>query len=113
MKYMFQLIFTTICILISSHGYADDEITIHTSHATGTERIIKRPALNYFMTTYTQAQENKAFAQSSSGAWAGRVNVTTIENAKLQALVACQGYNTKESLYPCEIIDLNGSLMYE
>ncbi|MEH6347217.1 MAG: hypothetical protein V7785_19130 [Bermanella sp.] len=114
MKVIFKIA-SLLCLgFISSYTYCNEEITIYQNTNTGTESIIRKPALNYYLTTYTEAKEHKAFAQSSSGAWAGRVYNTSIETAKLNALVACQGNNEKhEKNYPCEIIVEEGSLLYE
>ncbi len=114
MKEVFKIAALLSTFLLSSYAFPSEEITIYENTNTGTESIIRKPALNYYLTTYTEAKEHKAFAQSSSGAWAGRVYNTSIETAKLNALVACQGNNEKhEKNYPCAIIDENGSLLYE
>ncbi len=77
------------------------------------DKIINRQALDYYTNTYKYSRENKAFAQSQSGAWAARINVSSIENAKFQALSNCQGYNENELTYPCRIIDVNNSSIFE
>ncbi len=114
MKVIFKIA-PLLCLgFISGYTYSNEEITVYQNTNTGTESIIRKPALNYYLTTYSEAKEHKAFALSSSGAWAGRVYNTSIEAAKLNALVACQGNNEKyEKSYPCAIIDENGSLLYE
>ena len=81
---------------------------IHTNHAKGVASIISNKALESFNTEYTKALKNKAFAQSLSGAWNWRSNMTSVDHAKTSALIACQRHNKKyEDLYPCEIIHVN------
>ena len=63
---------------------------------------------------YSTYPENKAFAQSLTGAWGWIADATTVEHAKTAALANCQSNNTEtEFLYPCEIININGKWVEE
>ena len=84
------------------------EITIYQNNQQGLDSIISNRAMESFQGEYADAPENKAFAQSVSGAWNWKSNRTSIEHAKTSALVGCQRNNKKsEDLYPCEVIHVN------
>ncbi len=86
------------------------KITIYENNAEGINTIISNKALESFKTKYVKASENKAFAQSTSGAWSWKSNRTSVEHAKTSALIGCQHNNKKfEDLYPCKIININGT----
>jgi len=75
----------------------------------GLASIMSKQALERYREKYVSGEENKAFAQSVSGAWAFRTARTSIEHAKTNALVACQANNKiYEATYPCKIINING-----
>ncbi len=83
-------------------------ITIYKNHAKGIDSIIGKKALKSFTTEYKNSSLNKAFAQSTSGAWNWKSNRTSMEHAKTSALIGCQRNNKKhEDLYPCKVIHLN------
>lgn len=87
----------------------DNSITIYENNKSGVGSIISNKALESFNEKYLPANENKAFAQSLSGAWDWRSNRTSVDHAKTSALVGCQRNNEQsEDLYPCRIINVNG-----
>lgn len=89
---------------------AEPRFKLYSSNKTGIESIITNEALKSFKTGYANATDNKAFAQSASGAWNWKSNRTSIEHAKNSALIGCQRNNKKsEDLYPCKVIHLNGN----
>ncbi|MDF1764226.1 MAG: hypothetical protein P1U57_12530 [Oleibacter sp.] len=92
-----------------SDSPAIQPITIYKNNKKGMESIITRKALDSYNSEYLDATENKAFAQSLTGAWDWKSNRTSVEHAKTSALVGCQRHNRKsEDVYPCEIINING-----
>lgn len=103
------------CATIKQNGVSDKSssipshpIKIYQNHAQGIDSIISNEALISFNTDYKDASPNKAFAQSTSGAWSWKSNRTSIEHAKTSALIGCQRNNRKsEDLYPCKIIHAN------
>lgn len=87
---------------------AEPRFKLYSSNKSGIESIITNEALKSFKTGYANAKENKAFAQSASGAWNWKSNRTSIEHAQNSALIGCQRNNKKsEDLYPCKVIHLN------
>lgn len=89
---------------------AESKIKFYSNNKSGIESIITNQALKSFNTGYENATENKAFAQSASGAWNWKSNRTSIEHAKNSALIGCQRNNKKsEDSYPCKVIHLNGN----
>jgi hypothetical protein len=85
-------------------------IKIYENNRKGINAIISKKALESFNTEYTKAPRNKAFAQSTSGAWNWKSNRTSVEHAKTSALIGCQRNNKRsEDLYPCEVININGA----
>ena len=78
----------------------------------GVDSIITNDALESYKTKYLKSSNNKAFAQSVSGAWSWKSNRTSKDHAKSSALIGCQNNNRKvEDLYPCKIININGKWM--
>ena len=74
------------------------------------ERIISKNALKSYETKYKEAENHKAFAQSETGSWTWKKNMTTKEYAIKAALIGCQLNNKKhEEKYPCKIINVDGS----
>lgn len=91
-------------------AFPQSKITMYENKAEGINTIISNKALESFKTEYAEAPENKAFAQSASGAWNWKSNRTSVEHAKTSALIGCQRNNKKsENLYPCKIININGA----
>ena len=89
---------------------AESRMKLYNNNKSGIESIITNQALKSFKTGYANATENKAFAQSASGAWNWKSNRTSIEHAKNSALIGCQRNNKKsEDLYPCKVIHLNNN----
>lgn len=70
--------------------------------------LITGSALRSFNEDYIEAPKNRAFAQSTSGAWNWKSDRTSIEHAIISALIGCQRNNKKsEDLYPCKVIHIN------
>lgn len=73
------------------------------------EQLISAEALIALKQKYEKSQNNKAIAQSQSGAWGFTVNQDSELKASEEALTWCQKYNKRhESLFPCHVINLNG-----
>ncbi|TQV73890.1 AgmX/PglI C-terminal domain-containing protein [Aliikangiella marina] len=67
--------------------------------------LISKSALESYEKKYIEKSENKAFAQSYTGAWAWRANFTSIEHAVKAVYLDC----LKNSNYkPCKIVNING-----
>ncbi|NRB39791.1 MAG: hypothetical protein HRU20_15210 [Pseudomonadales bacterium] len=93
---------TALSVLCSNTLGAEEE-------KVGIESIISKKALTSYLTKYSDATDNKAFAQSESGVWNWRSNRTSVEYAKSSALIACRADNKNyEKDYPCQLIDVNG-----
>lgn len=69
-------------------------------------KIISNDAKKAFISEYSIAEENKAFAQSPGGAWAYSAGKYTLESAKLKALERCNGYLSQDDK-PCKVINEN------
>ncbi|HOY70067.1 MAG TPA: hypothetical protein PL131_05305 [Methylotenera sp.] len=75
--------------------------------AAGTERILSNDALKGFNEEYLPAKTNKAFAQSSSGAWGWVSDLTSRKHAILGAIAQCKQYLEKGEP-ACKVINVNG-----
>jgi hypothetical protein len=84
------------------------EYVRYENNAKGKDKLMHLDTVKGFE-EYSSYRDNKAFAQSLSGAWGWTSEATSIEHAKTGALANCQVNNTgAEFLYPCEVINLNG-----
>ncbi|MEO1082298.1 MAG: hypothetical protein AAFY29_22255 [Pseudomonadota bacterium] len=93
---------------------AEEQLVRYENSFSGLDSIMGKDALKYYSERYAKAENNKAFAQSVSGAWAARSARTSVEHAITNALVACQTNNkAHESAYPCKIINVNGTWVSE
>jgi len=91
-----------------SSSTSQQSFHIYQNNEKGLKSIITNKALKSFKNKYSEASQNKAFAQSLSGSWNWRANRTTREHAVTSALVSCQKNNKKyEDTYPCEVINVN------
>ena len=106
-QYLLLFTFVTFCF-----GAAEETngFTLYTDDSEGIESLITNQALASFKSKYKEASQNKAFAQSLSGAWSWKSNRTSVEHAKTSALIGCQRNNKKtEDLYPCKVVNINGT----
>ena len=72
------------------------------------EQLIAADALIALKQKYKKSQNNKAIAQSQSGAWGYTFNQPSEQNASEGALKWCRKYNERhETLSPCEVININ------
>jgi hypothetical protein len=84
------------------------EYVRYENNAKGKDKLMYNHTVKGFE-EYSSYPDNKAFAQSLTGAWGWVSDATTIEHAKTGALANCQTNNTEtEFLYPCEVINENG-----
>ncbi|PCJ38625.1 MAG: hypothetical protein COA99_11630 [Moraxellaceae bacterium] len=116
MKYSIVLILTFLGTGCTTQQFMQSNVkestvpTIYQNNKVGVTSIISNKALKSFKNDYAKTPKNKAFAQSTSGAWNWRSDRTSIEHAVTSALIACQRKNRKaEDLYPCKIIHINDS----
>jgi hypothetical protein len=92
----------------SSVRHDNNKITIYENGQKGMASLITGSALRSFNEDYIKAPKNRAFAQSTSGAWNWKSDRTSIEHAITSALIGCQRNNKKsEDLYPCKVIHIN------
>ena len=77
--------------------------------AEGSGYLIRKRAIAVYETGYFTAVNNRAFAQSASGAWGWSQDMVATEAAMDSALEQCRNHNQSDELeLPCKIVNVNG-----